>query len=79
MDKTTRKRIDIKSLTLPQLEEEMVSRGEKAFRARQMYEWMHKKLARSFEEMTNLSKALREDCGTWYTYTALQEIGRAHV
>lgn len=74
MDKTTRKRIDIKSLTLPQLEEEMVSRGEKAFRARQMYEWMHKKLARSFDEMTNLSKALREDCRTWYTYTALQAV-----
>ena len=35
--------------------------GEKKFRAKQIYEWLHVKLADSFEEMTNLSKALREN------------------
>ena len=74
MDKGIRKRIDVKSLTLPELEAEMTSIGEKGFRARQMYEWMHVKLARSFEEMTNLSKALREECRQRYTYTALQTV-----
>ena len=63
MDKGIRKRIDVKSLTLPELTAEMTSMGEKAFRARQLYEWMHVKLARGFGEMTNLSKALREECG----------------
>ena len=47
---------DIKSLTLPQLKMEMEALGEKAFRAKQLYEWMHVKLARSYEEMTNIPK-----------------------
>ncbi len=63
---------DIKSLTLPELEEELRQIGEKAFRAKQMYEWMHKKLARSFDEMTNLSKSLREQCAEYYEFTALK-------
>ncbi len=74
MDKGIRKRIDVKSLTLPELTAEMTSMGEKAFRARQLYEWMHVKLARDFEGMTNLSKALREECGKRFTYTALQAV-----
>ncbi len=68
------KRIDIKSLPLEELYAEMEEKGEKSFRAKQMYEWMHVKLARGFDEMTNLSKALRESCGEWYTYTALQAV-----
>ena len=39
---------------------ELETIGEKAFRAKQIYEWLHVKLVDSFEEMTNLSKALRE-------------------
>lgn len=65
---------DIKSLPLAELKAELESRGEKAFRAKQMYEWMHQKLARGFEEMTNLSKDFREKCREWYTYTALQAV-----
>ncbi|MFT6868001.1 MAG: 23S rRNA (adenine2503-C2)-methyltransferase [Cyclobacteriaceae bacterium] len=51
---------DIRQNTLPQLTEYFLSIGEKAFRARQIYEWLWVKSAKSFEEMTNLSKALRE-------------------
>lgn len=71
MEKKIRKRIDVKSLTLPELEADLIQMGEKPFRARQLYEWMHVKLARSFDEMTNLSKALREKCDKSYSYTAL--------
>lgn len=57
---------DIKSMTLTELEQFVVETlGEKKFRAGQLYEWMHMRLADSFDEMTNLSKALREklkDC-----------------
>lgn len=52
--------VDIKSLTLPELQEEMEKLGEKGYRAKQIYSWMHEKLADGFEEMTNLSGALRE-------------------
>lgn len=51
---------DIRSYTYSELQEEMQGFGEKAFRARQIYEWLHVKLADSFEEMTNLSKSLRQ-------------------
>ena len=65
---------DIKSLTLSELKKELESRGEKSFRAKQMYEWMHKKLVRGFEEMTNLSRDFREKCAEWYTFTSLQAV-----
>lgn len=67
-------KIDIKSLTLDELTEELVSRGEKAFRAKQMYEWMHVKLVESFDEMTNLSKEIRERCKENYNFTTLHAI-----
>ena len=51
---------DIKSYTFDELKKEIESIGEKAFRAKQIYEWLHVKLVDSFEEMTNLSKSLRE-------------------
>lgn len=51
---------DIKSLTLSELQEEMERLGEKRFRAGQIYSWLHEKLADDFQEMTNLSGALRE-------------------
>ena len=59
---------DIKSLNLEELKTELESMGEKAFRAKQMYEWMHVKLARSFDEMTNLSAKFREQCKEKYEY-----------
>lgn len=63
---------DIKSLTLEQLMLELAIQGEKPFRAKQMYEWMHVKLAEDFDNMTNLSKAFRDSCRERYIYTSLK-------
>lgn len=62
--------IEIKSQSLKELKETVAALGEKPFRAKQLYEWIHQKLAVDFEEMTNLSKAfpgkaetaVRTDC-----------------
>ena len=51
---------DIKSMTLSELTEWMESLGEPKYRARQLYRWMHEKLADGFDEMTDLPGALRE-------------------
>ena len=51
---------DIRKLQLEELEQFFVQHGEKPFRARQVYEWLWKKAAKSFEEMTNLSLPTRE-------------------
>ena len=50
---------DIKSLSLNELKTEIERLGEKAFRAKQLYEWMHVKLARDYDEMTNIPKSLK--------------------
>ncbi len=52
--------LDIKSQDLPELKKTVEGLSEKPFRAKQIYEWLHKKQAESFEEMTNLSVSLRE-------------------
>ncbi|MBM6852691.1 23S rRNA (adenine(2503)-C(2))-methyltransferase RlmN [Mediterraneibacter glycyrrhizinilyticus] len=51
---------DIRSMTFDELKKEMQEMEEKPFRAKQIYEWLHVKLSDSFDEMTNLSKTLRE-------------------
>ena len=63
--------IDIKSLTLEELRTELVEKGEKAFRADQLYKWMHEKLMEDFSEMSNLPKAFREWLETEYEYVTL--------
>ncbi len=50
---------DIVSYTYTELEEEVKALGEPGYRAGQIYQWLHEKLADDFSEMTNLSKALR--------------------
>ena len=65
---------DIKSLTLSQVTEELNKLGEKAFRAKQLYQWMHEKLARSYDEMTNVSKALKEKLQENFSFTSLQMV-----
>jgi len=55
----TKGKIDIRSLSLAQLQEHFVQMDEKAFRAKQVYEWLWKKSCVSFDEMSNISKELR--------------------
>ena len=65
---------DIKSLTLGQLKDELVSLGEKPFRAGQIYKWLHVKLVSSFDEMTDLSAALRDKLSSEYEITDLKQL-----
>ncbi|MCI9306766.1 MAG: 23S rRNA (adenine(2503)-C(2))-methyltransferase RlmN [Lachnospiraceae bacterium] len=64
--------IDIKSLTLEELRDQFLSQGEKAFRAEQVYQWMHEKLAEDFSVMSNLPKTFREWLETEYEYVTLE-------
>ena len=65
---------DLKSLNLEQLTEELLSIGEKKFRAKQVYSWIHEKLVDSFDEMTNLSKDLREKLKDNYTLNSMEVV-----
>ncbi|MCC7386772.1 MAG: radical SAM protein [Deltaproteobacteria bacterium] len=50
---------DLRAMSSADLEALVGSLGERPFRARQISRWLHQRGARSFEEMTDLSKALR--------------------
>ncbi len=62
---------NIKSLTLNELENEMLKLGEPKYRAGQVFDWLHKRGARSFDEMSNLSKALRQKLAGEYVLPVL--------
>ncbi|MDD6551548.1 MAG: 23S rRNA (adenine(2503)-C(2))-methyltransferase RlmN [Lachnospiraceae bacterium] len=51
---------DISSKDLNELKKYLEDLGEKPFRAKQIYKWLHQSLATDFSQMTDLSKALRE-------------------
>ncbi len=65
---------DIRSMTLEELKEAMTALGEKPFRAKQIYEWLHVRLVDDFDEMTNLSRALREKLRENYALWPLQAL-----
>jgi len=54
------KRIPLKGLTLPELESFVLSQGLERYRARQLFHWMYYRRAKSFDQMTNLRKDLRQ-------------------
>ena len=49
--------MDIRSMNLEEMEALAISLGEKAFRGKQLFQWVHEKQADDFDEMTNLSAA----------------------
>ena len=65
---------DIKSLTFEELKEALAAMGEKSFRAKQIYSWLHEKLVTDFEEMTDLSLSLREKLSEQFELVALKPV-----
>lgn len=65
---------DLKSATIEQLTAYMTTIGEKPFRAKQLYEWMHVKHVAEIDEMTTLSKNLRERLKQECIFTVLKPV-----
>ncbi|WP_158798436.1 23S rRNA (adenine(2503)-C(2))-methyltransferase RlmN [Pedobacter sp. L105] len=63
---------DIRSLSLPQLQQHFTDMNEPAYRAKQVYQWLWEKSARSFEEMSNLSKDLRKKLDENYAINVVE-------
>ncbi len=70
--------LDIKSYYYKELSEHMKSMGQPEFRTKQVYEWLHVKLAEGYEEMTNLPKELRTKLAENYPMTTLEEVDALH-
>lgn len=67
---TTKK--DIRTIPLEEMKSIFTKSGDEAFRAKQVYEWLWKKSATTFEEMTNLSKATRDMLNTHFVINAVK-------
>ena len=65
---------DIRSWNQKELEEYLLSLGEKPFRAKQIYSWIHEKQAASFEEMTNISKKLKDELSSTCQLVTLKPV-----
>jgi len=63
---------DIYDLTKEELQEELASEGEKPFRAKQIFSWIHGRGAQGFDEMSDLSKALRASLSGRYSTDGLE-------
>lgn len=65
---------DIKSYNFIELKEQIENMGEKDFRAKQIYQWLHVDKVETFDEMTNLSKALRKKLEDTYEIITLEKV-----
>ncbi|MDE3236461.1 MAG: 23S rRNA (adenine(2503)-C(2))-methyltransferase RlmN [Bacteroidota bacterium] len=63
---------NIRHLSYSQIEEYFLSINEKKFRAKQVYEWLWQKHAHSFDDMSNLSKELRNKLASDFSFPALK-------
>ncbi|MBI1341531.1 MAG: 23S rRNA (adenine(2503)-C(2))-methyltransferase RlmN [Terrimonas sp.] len=66
-----REKQNIRHLSLEELEAYFIDRNEQKFRVKQVWEWLWQKHAFSFEQMTNLSKALRQQLANDFSLPAL--------
>ncbi len=73
MDTVVGPSADLRSLSLPILEQTLASWGEPRFRAKQLYEWLWTKGATDFESMSNISKDLRQRLRENFTLHTLME------
>ncbi|KGR92121.1 ribosomal RNA large subunit methyltransferase N [Ureibacillus massiliensis 4400831 = CIP 108448 = CCUG 49529] len=64
----------IYSLRLDELKVWLEENGEKPFRATQIFEWLYEKRVKSFDEMSNLSKGLRDKLSNSFALTTLSTI-----
>lgn len=65
------KKKDIRELTSDELKSFLLERGEKAFRAKQIEEWLWKKGATRFDDMKNLSKPLRQLLNEHFSFQSI--------
>lgn len=64
----------IYSLQLDEMKDWLTENGEKAFRAAQVFDWLYIKRVKTFEEMSNLPKALRDKLNDAFALTTLSTI-----
>lgn len=67
-------RSDLRSISYEEMLEEVISLGEAKYRALQVYEWIHKRHAGTFDEMNNIPKSLKEKLSEKYAIYSVTKI-----
>ncbi len=67
-------KLSIKSLTLDELQTHVVAAGQPAFRAKQIADWLYEKRVPSFEAMTDLPQALRDQLAVDFSFDKLDTV-----
>lgn len=68
--------MNIYNLSLPSMEDYFINNGDKKFRAKQIYEWLYRKRVKSFTEMDNISKDLREKLNNEFTFGKIEIVSK---
>lgn len=63
---------DIRTYSISDLQKTFVELGQPAYRAKQVYDWMWKLGAKSFDDMTNVPAALRKDLADKFSFQSIQ-------
>lgn len=71
-------KLDLRSQSLADLQQAFAAIGQPAYRAKQVYDWMWKLGARSFDDMTNVPAGLRQALSEVYTYHSISQDYRQH-
>lgn len=65
---------DLLDMSLRELEELALKHGEKPYRAKQIFEWLHKRGVSKFDEMSNISKSFREKLADTYEINSMKVV-----
>ena len=64
---------DIQSMNIDEVNSILKEYGEKSFRAKQIFQWLHEKQSKSYDMMTNIPVGLKERLQTDYPLTQLKD------
>jgi 23S rRNA (adenine2503-C2)-methyltransferase len=67
---------DIQSMNIDEVNSILKEYGEKSFRAKQIFQWLHEKQSKSYDMMTNIPVGLKERLQTDYPLTQLKEVAK---
>jgi len=68
--------LDIKSMTIEELEAFLVKQGQAKFRGKQLFDWLHKKKVRQLDHMVNMPKKLVESLTLSNSLVTLEEVNK---
>lgn len=68
--------MNIYNLNIEQLEQYFLNKNDKKYRAKQIYEWLYKKRVKTFDEMDNIKKELREELKKDFTFEGIEIVSK---